>query len=67
MSFGTSALLGTVETSLRMVSQRGSKQCHTRRATPVTFTVEQTGVLVSQLSESKFLPHLFQRVSAWFA
>jgi Zn-dependent peptidase ImmA (M78 family) len=25
-----------VETSLCVVSQRGSKQCHTRRATPVT-------------------------------
>jgi len=33
-SLGTSALLGTVERSLRMVSRRGSKQCHTRRATP---------------------------------
>jgi hypothetical protein len=34
-SLGTSALLGTVETTLRMVSQRGSNQCHARRATPV--------------------------------
>jgi hypothetical protein len=33
-SLGTSALLGTVATLLRMVSPRGSKQCHTRRATP---------------------------------
>jgi len=32
-SFGTSALLGTVDKSLRMVSLRGSKQCHTRTAT----------------------------------
>ena len=28
-SLGTSALLGTVEKSLRMLSLRGSKQCHT--------------------------------------
>jgi hypothetical protein len=35
-SLGRSALLGTVETSARMVSLCGSKQCHTRGATPVT-------------------------------
>jgi len=40
-SRGTSALLGTVESRLRMLSLRGSKQCHTQgharhsRATPV--------------------------------
>jgi hypothetical protein len=38
LSLGAAALLGTVESRLRMVRPRGSKQCHTqaRRATPVT-------------------------------
>jgi hypothetical protein len=47
MSLGSSALLGTVETSASMVSLRGSKQCHTRRATPALSACDQQFALLA--------------------
>jgi hypothetical protein len=50
MSLGASALLGTVENRLRIVSRRGSKQCRTRRVARLTRTPKNVLLMTYALS-----------------